>query len=657
MRTWLSGLCGVLTALAVQNASAEFLPPDQAFAFQAVSTAQDQATLTWKIADGYYLYHDQLKVIEGAKNLSLNLPNPQQKDDPNFGITAVHYGQVQATVPMQPNQSYKIEWQGCAESGLCYPVQRTTIQTDADGLLPASNLSAQGATQKKLLDAVTSAPLLNAPAPVEAQAKKAETVTVESKATQADAENDAKDINPSSEPTALTEPSEASAPEQDDALMMQASSEPNATTNVEQRTNATDWNNDQYFFNLLSTENIALNLIIFLGLGVLLAFLPCSLPLIPILSSILVQRHRGYRAGIVAGVFVLGMALVYALMGLAVAGLGYNFQRWLQSPVFIGLFAVMFVLFALNLFGAFQLSLPQGLLQRLDQWQQRQKGGTLFGSFIMGIISALIVGPCMSAPLAGALLFVAQLPEPWMGAIYLFVLGLGVGLPLLIACVFGAQYLPKPGVWMDRLKFTFGFVMLLLAVYFLRPLLPSVVYLTLMGFLFISITLYILWKIRPHVSQMPTQLLLIAMSLGTAISGGWHFTQAWSQLNTAQATALVPWQKVRTQAELEQALEQIKGQAVLIDVYADWCVACQPIEKEVIPRADVQAGLAHVARIKLDLTEYEASQDVVLKEWQILGPPTMIFLDEQHQEQRNMRLTGTFSAEQLLSRLNRGVQP
>ena len=657
MRTWLSGLCGVLTALAVQNASAEFLPPDQAFAFQAVSTAQDKATLTWKIADGYYLYHDQLKVIEGAKTLSLNLPKPQQKDDPNFGITAVHYGQVQTTVPMQANQSYKIEWQGCAESGLCYPVQRTTIQTDADGLLPASNLSAQGATKKKLLDAVTSTPLLNAPAPVEAQAKKAETVTVESKATQAEVEKDAKDINPSSEPTALTEDSEASAPEQDDALMMQASSEPNTTTNAEQRTNPTDWNNDQYFFNLLSTENIALNLLIFLGLGVLLAFLPCSLPLIPILSSILVQRHRGYRAGIIAGVFVLGMALVYALMGLAVAGLGYNFQRWLQSPVFIGLFAVMFVLFALNLFGVFQLSLPQGLLQRLDQWQQRQKGGTLFGSFIMGIISALIVGPCMSAPLAGALLFVAQLPEPWMGASYLFVLGLGVGLPLLIACVFGAQYLPKPGMWMDRLKFTFGFVMLLLAVYFLRPLLPSVVYLTLMALLFISITVYILCKIRPHVSQMPTQLLLIAMSLGTAISGGWHFTQAWSQLNTAQATALVAWQKVRTQAELEQALNQVKGQAVLIDVYADWCVACQPIEKEVIPRADVQAGLAHVARIKLDLTEYEASQDVVLKEWQILGPPTLIFLDAHHQEQRNMRLTGTFSAEQLLSRLNAGAQP
>ena len=657
MRIGLIGLCGIFSILSMQSASADFLPPDQAFSFQAVSTAQDQASFTWRIADGYYLYHDQLKVIENGKALSLQLPRPQQKDDPNFGMTEVHYGQVQATVAMQPNQSYKIEWQGCAESGLCYPVQRTTIHTDADGLLPESKLSQQSTTQKKLLDAVTSSSLSNTAIPVELQAKNTETVTVVTPANTAEVKEDENGLSPSSEVTALTEPSEASAPELDDALMMQASFESVTTTNAEQRTKQADWNNDQYFFYLLSTDNIALNLIIFLGLGILLAFLPCSLPLIPILSSILVQRHRGYRSGMIAGAFVVGMALIYALMGLAVAGLGYNFQRWLQSPIFIGVFAVMFVLFALNLFGVFQLSLPQGVLQRLDQWQQRQKGGTLWGSFIMGMISALIVGPCMSAPLAGALLFVAQLPEPWMGASYLFILGLGVGLPLLIACVFGAQYLPKPGVWMDRLKFTFGFVMLLLAVYFLRPLLPSVVYLMLMGLLCISITVYILWKIRPHILQMPMQLLLIAMSLATAILGGWYVTQAWSQLNTTQATTLVAWQKVRTQAELEQALNKVKGQAVLIDVYADWCVACQPIEKEVLPRADVQTALDAVARIKLDLTEYEASQDIVLKDWQILGPPTMIFLDVQHQEQRNLRLTGTFSAAQLLSRLNRGTPP
>lgn len=656
MRIGLAGLCGMFSILSMQSASADFLPPDQAFSFQAVSTAQDQASFTWRIADGYYLYHDQLKVIENGKALSLQLPRPQQKDDSNFGMTEVHYGQVQATVAMQPNQSYKIEWQGCAESGLCYPVQSTAIHTDADGLLPVSKLSQQSTTQKKLLDAVTSS-LPNTTIPVELQAKNTETATAVTPANTAEVKEDENGLSPSSEVTAFIELSEASAPELEDALMMQASSESVTITNAEQRTKQADWNNDQYFFYLLSTDNIAVNLIIFLGLGILLAFLPCSLPLIPILSSILVQRHRGYRAGMIAGVFVVGMALIYALMGLAVAGLGYNFQRWLQSPIFIGVFAVMFVLFALNLFGVFQLSLPQGVLQRLDQWQQRQKGGTLWGSFIMGMISALIVGPCMSAPLAGALLFVAQLPEPWMGASYLFILGLGVGLPLLIACVFGAQYLPKPGVWMDRLKFTFGFVMLLLAVYFLRPLLPSVVYLMLMGLLCISITVYILWKIRPHILQMPMQLLLIAMSLATAISGGWYVTQAWSQLNTTQATTLVAWQKVRTQAELEQALNKVKGQAVLIDVYADWCVACQPIEKEVLPRADVQTALDAVARIKLDLTEYEASQDIVLKDWQILGPPTMIFLDVQHQEQRNLRLTGTFSAAQLLSRLNRGTPP
>lgn len=656
MRMWLAGLCGIFSILAMQSALADFLAPDQAFRFEAVSTTHDQAQLTWTITEGYYLYHDQLKVIENGKELALKLPSPQQKDDPNFGMTEVHYGYVQAAVPMQPNQSYKIEWQGCAESGLCYPVQRTTIQTDADGLLPASNVISQGTTQKKLLDSITSISSLNAPIAVEAQVKQTEAVTVVTKPSQEKVENDARIMNASSESNALTVLSEVRVPQHDNALMIQASSESNAISLTEQHNRQIDWNNDQYFLNLLSTENIMLNLMIFFGLGVLLAFLPCSLPLIPILSSILVQRQRGYRAGIIAGVFILGMALVYALMGWAVAGLGYNFQRGLQNPLFIGLFAVMFVLFALNLFGAFQLSLPQGLLQRLDQWQQRQKSGTLLGSFIMGIISALIVGPCMSAPLAGALLFVAQLPELWMGASYLFVLGLGVGLPLLIACIFGAQYLPKPGMWMDRLKFTFGFIMLLLAVYFLRPLLPSLFYLTLMGILFISISLYVLCKIRPHVPQMPTQLLLITMSLGTAMLGGWYFTQAWSQLNTIKATTLLSWKKVRTQAELQQALDQVKGQAVLIDVYADWCVACQPIEKEVIPRTDIQVGLENIARIKLDLTEYEASQDQVLKEWQILGPPTLIFLDFQHQEQRNMRLTGTFSAEQLLSRLKRGTQ-
>lgn len=650
MHICFKGLFGIFTALAVQAASADFLPPDQAFAFQAVSTTQDQATLTWKIADGYYLYHDQLKVSASGQALSLKLPKPQDKDDPNFGLTQVHYGQVQASVSLQPNQSYKVEWQGCAESGLCYPVQRTTIQTDADGLLPAQ---VEGG-QQKLLSAVSSSAQLSNTKSEEVRTVSNPHTSVKTAPNVEQAENADATNNAASEPNALA----IQDVELEQADFTSVASDSQASSTQRSSSDKFDWNNDQFFFNLLSTQNIILNLFIFLALGVLLAFLPCSLPLIPILSSILVQRHRGYRAGMIAAVFVLGMALVYALMGLAVAGLGYNFQRWFQSPLVIGVFALMFVVFALNLFGAFQLSLPQGMLQRLDQWQQRQKSGSFFGSFIMGMIAALIVGPCMSAPLAGALLFVSQLPDPWMGASYLFVLGLGVGLPLFIACVFGAQYLPKPGIWMDRLKFTFGFVMLLLAVYFLRPLLPSTLYLSLMGILLLALTVYILWKIRPHVTQMLTQILLILMSLATVGWGGWHLHQAWSQLTTVQVETRLAWQKVRTQDELSQALADLKGQAVVIDVYADWCVACQPIEKDVIPRADVQAALASVARIKLDLTAHDPSQDVILKEWQILGPPTLIFLDHTHQEQREKRLTGTFSAEQLIARLaQQGTAP
>ena len=646
MRVWLSGLCGLVTALAVQTASADFLHPDQAFQLQAVSISNGQAKLTWKIADGYYLYHDQFKVMQGSQALALKLPAAEDKDDPNFGMTQVHYGQVSTVISTAAQQNYKVEWQGCADSGLCYPVQRTVLQTDADGLLPA----AEGNAQTRLLNSIAASSNPNRLALAEKPSVQAEKKQPEESNIQAEP------VQQTAESSIASEPLEAAADVQSPSSAA-VSSESKSTIPAEAIQTEPKWNNDQFFFNLLSAQNIALNLLIFLGLGVLLAFLPCSLPLIPILSSILVQRHRGYRAGIIAGVFVLGMALVYALMGLAVAGLGYNFQRWFQNPVFIGIFALLFVAFALNLFGVFQLSLPQGLLQRLDQWQQRQNGGTFIGTFIMGMIAALIVGPCMSAPLAGALLFVSQLSDPWMGASYLFVLGLGVGLPLFIACVFGAQYLPKPGLWMDRLKFSFGFVMLLLAVYFLRPLLPSVLFLLLMAALFLLLSLYILLKMRPHAAKRMVQLFLVVLSLGAAFFAGNYMLQAWTQLSTAQAAERLSWQKVTTADEFKQALAQVKGRRAVIDVYADWCVACQPIEKEVIPRADVQAALADVARIKLDLTAYHASQDILLKEWQVLGPPTMIFLDAAHQEQRDLRLTGTFSASQLLSRLGHGAQP
>lgn len=472
MLKWILGAViggGIMTG----TAYADFLPPDQAFQFQVVSTSQDQVELSWKIAEGYYLYHDQLKVSHQQTPVKLALPKPEDKDDPNFGLTQVHYGQVKTNMNVQPNQQFVVQWQGCAESGLCYPVQRTTITTDADGLFPAQNLS----KPQKLLVSTTQ-PEANKQI-LTAQKDELQAIEQTPSTNQALAEEKVEEMQVAAVSEPVVQP-EVELTEKNDPPIADPKNQTSSAGMNSQ------WNNDQYFLSLLSEQGLLINALIFLGLGILLAFLPCSLPLIPILTGILVQQHRGYRAALIALVFVLGMALVYAVMGLAVAQLGYSFQRWFQSPVFISIFSILFVLFALNLFGAFQLSLPQGMLQRLDQWQQKQKGGTLIGAGLMGMIAALIVGPCMSAPLAGALIYVSQLNQPILGASYLFVLGLGLGLPLFVAAVFGSHLLPKPGIWMDRLKFSFGFVMLALALYFARPLLPGILYLSLLGVVLIT---------------------------------------------------------------------------------------------------------------------------------------------------------------------------
>ncbi len=277
----------------------------------------------------------------------------------------------------------------------------------------------------------------------------------------------------------------------------------------------------------------------------------------------------------------------------------------------------------------------------------------------MGMIAALIVGPCMSAPLAGALIYVSQLNQPMLGASYLFVLGLGLSLPLFIAAVFGSHLLPKPGIWMDRLKFSFGFVMLALALYFARPLLPGILYLSLLGVVLITCSGYFLFKMLPHVHRSVSKIVLMLLSGLLVYAGGMQLYHVWSQVQVAHVEARLEWQKVSTAAQLQQVLAKHREQPVVIDVYADWCVACQSIEKEVIPRSDVQTALQNVVRIKLDLTHYHSSQDELLKEWQILGPPTFIFLNAAHQEQRELRLTGSFSATHLLGKLQQlqGEQP
>ncbi|QBQ15861.1 protein-disulfide reductase DsbD [Acinetobacter haemolyticus] len=618
-------LCIVTTSL---YANQDFLPPDQAFKFQASSISEKTAELKWDIAPHYYLYHDQFKVRLNQQNLSLNLPKGQEKDDPTFGVTHVHYNQVLTQIGVKPNSQYTVSWQGCSEDGLCYPVQRTTITTDAAGLLPQQNSETNFSNFAALVT-----------------------------------QENISEVTPESEAQAAHEKSN---PEISSTLQKIKSSKP-LNNQVQEQVEiqpqkaslSDDWNNDQFFLNLLSNQGVFFNIILFLGLGILLAFLPCSLPLIPILSGILVQGNKGYKAAIIALTFVMSMALVYGLMGIVVSQIGYGIQRWFQNPVFIGLFALMFIVFALNLFGLYQLSLPQGFLQRLDQIQQRQKGGTLLGAGIMGVVSALIVGPCMSAPLAGALLYVSQLEYSLLGGFYLFLLGLGMGIPLFIASVFGAKYLPKPGLWMDRLKLSFGFIMLAMAVYFARPLLPLTLYYAGLALILIAMAGYLIAILR-HIVHIPYKVVILVLICGCTVSGIWYINQATTNVKTTESDSLQSWIIVKNQHELNQVLAAYAKDPIVVDVYADWCVACQPIEREILPRTDVQDALKNVIRIKLDLTQYEASQDIILKQWQILGPPTILFLSPNQKEQRDLRLTGTYTASQLIQniqKLNEENQP
>ena len=669
------GLASVISITAASSfAKPDFLPPDQAFQFSAELVSTQSAQLKWKIAPHYYLYHDQFKVTVNQQPIKLHLPAGKPKDDPTFGVTNVHYNQVITNIAVQPNTKYQVVWQGCSEDGLCYPLQRRSIQTNAEGLLPQAD--GNSASQKNLFKVTPANNNDIANDATAATTAKAATTSLTSKevSSKPAADSAQKDLAPATQ-TLATEKKLDSAPTQNIDTQTSASSTENisisaaspsdltaATSAVAENSSvaATDsqqsqlqLNNDQGFFQLLSPDTLFLNLIIFFLLGILLAFLPCSLPLIPILSGIIVQRASGYKAIAVALSFVISMALVYSLMGIVVAEIGYSFQRWFQSPVVIGLFALVFVALALNLFGLYQLSLPQSVMQALDRFQNKQKGGTLVGAMVMGALSALIVGPCMSAPLAGALLFVSQSQNAVLGGLYLFILGLGIGLPLFIASVFGAKYLPKPGLWMDRIKIGFGFVMLMVAVYFIRPMIAESLYAVLLALLCLALALYLIRIRRESRGKIAgfSLILLAALSLSAALWNIQHGYQAYQVKHAT--TAQLTWQKVTTAAELEQALTLAKQQQrpILLDVYADWCVACQPIEKEVMPRADVQAALAGFSLIKLDLTHYDESQDLILKDREILGPPTMLFLNADGQEQRHLRLTGTFSAPQFIQQL------
>ncbi len=420
---------------------------------------------------------------------------------------------------------------------------------------------------------------------------------------------------------------------------------------------------DQALASTLQERSLGWSLLIFFGLGLLLAFTPCSLPMLPILAGVVVGSGARPRRGFaLASVYVLSMALIYAGLGVVAALLGSNLQSTLQQPWLLGSFAGLFVLLSLPMFGFFELQLPGFLRDRLEHAGRQRQGGSLVGAGVLGALSGLMVGPCMTAPLAGALLYIAQSGNALHGALVLFVMGLGIGLPLLLVVTVGNRLLPKPGAWMDLVKGVFGFLLLGTALIMIRPLLAETLWLALFGVLLLTVAFSAIVQTRSlkraSLICSPVGLVLglwgVMMLVGAA--GGsddpWQPLKVYSGSRTDASSSERhdAFTTIRDPAALDRELAAASsdGQWVLIDYYADWCVSCKIMEKNVFGKADVIQALNGVRLLRLDVTADNDASGELLKRYQVPGPPTMLWLGPDGSERRERRITGEVDDRQFI---------
>jgi len=380
-----------------------------------------------------------------------------------------------------------------------------------------------------------------------------------------------------------------------------------------------------------------------LGLG--LAFTPCVLPMLPLLSAIVIgqnQRPNMWRAFALSFVYVQGMALTYTLLGLIVAAIGLPFQVALQHPyVMIGL-SIIFVLLALSMFGVFTLQLPSSLQTKLSLLSQQQKAGALGGVFLMGMIAGLVASPCTSAPLSGALLYVAQSGDLFTGAITLYLLALGMGVPLILITLFGNKILPKSGMWMETVKKLFGFVMLALPVFLISRILPDEWTPRLWSMLGTAFFIWFAFQMPKNGTGWVFRILFLVAAM---ISVKPLQTWVWGETSTPsavenKAVSHVEFKKVKSEAELQQALAENNKSLVMLDLYADWCVACKEFEKETFSDPSVQKAFGDMLLLQVDMTKNSEENRALMKKYKVLGLPTILFFNRDGKEIEGSRVNG-----------------
>lgn len=563
----------------------EFLQVDDAFQFD-FSQQGDQLTLSWKIADGYYLYKKQFKTVVKQAELGMPVfPAAEQVEDEFFGLSDVFRGQLDITyliISSVQDGIVKIRYQGCADAGLCYPPTTKEVYLNQVG-------------------------------------------------------------------TASVDVSEQ------------------AMTNLAGGVSTETSISEQFeLAGLLSSEqSLFVTLLLFLGLGIGLAFTPCVFPMYPILSGIVIGQGKTIstsRAFILSFVYVQGMAITYSLLGLIVASAGVQFQAGLQHPAILIALIVIFVLLAVVMFGAYELQLPSSWQEKLNAMSNKQTSGSYMGVLAMGAISGLVASPCTTAPLTGILLFIAQSGDLVLGFSALYVLSLGMGIPLILFGITGGKLLPKAGNWMNVVKVTFGFMMLAVAIMFIERLVSHVA--TDIAWALLGLTTFTYFYVMNQNSQTTfykgLRAFLIFIGLFVSAGYGYQTINTMGNNNTSaesgvKTLAHPEFLKVTSVESFNQALDKAnaQGQTVMLDLYADWCVACKEFEKYTFPDSQVVKALSGSVLMQIDLTDDNEDNIAFQQHFSVLGLPTILFFDTQGQEINTARVSGFMRATPFAKHVNK----
>ncbi|VVE89950.1 protein-disulfide reductase DsbD [Pandoraea bronchicola] len=611
------------------HAADDFLDPD--VAFKVSKTEQPGAVLLhFDVAKGYYLYRERFAFAADNPAVTLGtpvFPKGEVKHDETFGKDMeVYHEPIDVRIPV--NQAgapftLNVTMQGCADKGLCYPPM--------DKPLKISEAAVGGTTGGSSSAAVTPGP-----------------------ATQA----------------LLGGGPKASSGLQAAAV---AAAAPSASTAGGWLSAREDYSEAE---RILSGGSFALALGIFFALGVGLAFTPCVLPMVPILLSIVAGQEASRGKAIrLAVAYVLGMAVVNTVIGVAAGLLGQGLIAFLQAPWVLALFALLMVVLSLSMFGVYEIQLPSALRARIDDAARKQQSGQWVGAAMMGVLSGLIVSPCVTAPLAAALAFIAKTGDAVFGGATLFALSLGMGLPLVILAGGGGALLPRAGAWMEGVKRFFGFLLLGVALWIVRPLLPTPVLLLGWGvLLLVAATFMRVFDTLPEGAGGVRRLLkglgvavalLGAVALVGAAAGARDplaplaglTAVASGSANAGVATAEgIRFQRVRSVAELDQVLATA-GRPVMFDFYADWCISCKEMERFVFTDPKVKARLDPMVLVQADVTANNADDQALLKRFGLFGPPGIIFFDGSGKEVAGTRVIGAQSAEQFLRSLEKAYGP